>query len=95
MQGDRASARPRSEGGPLGQPEVGVDDVEPLGAVAGAQRPRRAEVVTGCKREHLDVGLTGAPERRDLVGDEAAQRRPLGGREHVGDDQGAHRWRRI
>jgi len=72
---------------------MGVDDVEPIVAMTAPQRPRAIDVgarPARCEREHLNFHNAGPPQRRHLVGDEAAERRLLGTRVHVGDDQRAH-----
>ena len=87
----------RRERRPGGQPEVGVDDVEPLVAVASGagrsplERTRRG--LPGLEREHVDVDPVDPAQRLDLVADEAPERRPGRRRIHVRDDQRAHRWR--
>ena len=62
-------------------------------AVAAAQLARRARVAAqaGREREQLDLDVAAPPQRLDLVAHERAERRPLGRRVHVRDDERAHR----
>jgi hypothetical protein len=71
-----------------------VDDVEALAAVLSAQFARGACVRLDApgrdEREDLDVEAVDPPQGVDLVADEGAERGPLLGRPHVGDDQDPH-----
>ena len=92
VQGHHDRAEPGEQRRPRGEPEVRVDDVEALPAVAAAQVDRRAGEVPrpGREREQLDLEVVAAPERLDLVAHERPQPRPLARRVHVRDHQDAH-----
>jgi len=92
VQGDDDRAGARGEGGPCAEPEVGVYDVEGLVAVTPAERERGSRIPAepGREGEELDLDIAAPAQCLDLVPDERADRRALGGRVEVGDDQDAH-----
>ena len=97
VQRDQARPGRHGQGRPGGEAEVGVDDVDSRvrrGRAAAGQPARRPDVAAERRRgrtPHVDLRLAGPAQRLDLVTDEPAEPRALGGRVHVGDDQGAHR----
>jgi glutamate racemase len=71
-----------------------MDDVELTATVAPTELSRGARVsewTPGREGEYVQFDAGYSSQRLDLIADEAAQRRSLGRRVHVGDDQGAHR----
>ncbi len=97
MQRHHASARRHRARRPGRQAEMGVHDVEALAAEPASELtrgPRVGAVTAGLEREHVELDVVEPLQRPHLVADKAAERRPLGRRVHVGDDQRAHpRWR--
>ena len=92
VEGHRAKAGGGHERRPRGQPEVGVDDVEPLAAVAAADLAGSAHVrsrSSGRERKQLHIEIRQRSQRLHLIADEAAERRMLGAGIHVGDDERA------
>jgi glutamate racemase len=83
----------RSEGGPRSQPEVGMNHVEAIVAVAAAQLGCRLDVGRWAARmecKQLKLQLRDPLQRPNLIAHKAAQRRVPGGWVHVRDDQSAH-----
>ena len=95
VQGQRAHVRGHGEGGPGGEAEVRVHDVEAL-VVAAAQRQRGAGQRAGAGRElvQLDVQAVERAQRGHLIADEAAALGVRGVGQHVRDDERAHEPRR-
>ena len=72
MQRDDERAQAGQQRRPRDEPEVDVDDVEALPAVAPPQLERGARVVAraGGEGEQLDLDVTAPPQRLDLVAHE-------------------------
>jgi hypothetical protein len=79
VQRDHDRAEPGEDGGPGGEAEVGVHDVELAAAVAAAQLARggRVGAQPGREAEDLDLDVSAPPQRLDLVEHEAPVLRPL------------------
>jgi hypothetical protein len=74
------------------EPEVRVDDVEPLPAIPAAELACGGGVAAqpGREREQLDLDIAAPPQRLHLVAHERPALRLLGRRPEVRDDEGSH-----
>ena len=97
MEGHDVGSAADRERAPAAEAVVRVHDVEALTGVAAPQLARSARVraCAGREREQLEVDAFGSAERFDLVAHEAADRRALGRRPQVGDDEHPHPRRRL